>query len=74
MSAGLSLIGLGMAVKNAAALLEDFQRAGIAVEVTHRSKRRLFHPPGPTRGRGRPRLHPDDDRADNVMPPMPPAR
>src|SRR5271166_3468440 len=34
--------GLGMAVKNAAALLDAFCAAGIAVEVTHRSKRRLF--------------------------------
>ena len=36
--------GLGMAVKNAAALLEQFQKAGIVVEVTHRSKRRLLRP------------------------------
>ena len=34
--------GLGMAVKNAAALLDAFWAAGIAVEVTHRPKRRLF--------------------------------
>ena len=34
--------GLGMAVKNAAALLDAFCAAGIAVEVTHRSARRLF--------------------------------
>ena len=60
---------LGMAVKNAAALLADFAQAGIAVEVTHRSKRRLFglaglaplrdavappRRPDPERGRGRP--------------------
>ena len=65
--------GLGMAVKNAAALLDAFCAAGIAVEVTHRSKRRLFglaglaplrdavrppYRPDPTRGRGRPRLGP----------------
>ena len=61
--------GLGMAVKNAAGLLDDFCAAGIAVEVTHRSKRRLFgltglaplreavrppYRPEPGRGRGRP--------------------
>jgi len=63
--------GLGMAVKNATALLDEFAAAGIAVEVTHRSKRRLFgltglaplrdqvappRRPEPGRGRGRPRL------------------
>jgi len=61
--------GLGMAVKNAAALLDGFCAQGIAVEVTHRSKRRLFglaglaplraevappRRPMPGRGRGRP--------------------
>ncbi len=61
--------GLGMAVKNATALLDDFVTAEIAVEVTHRSKRRLFglaglaplreqvrppRRPEPGRGRGRP--------------------
>jgi hypothetical protein len=34
--------GLGMAVKNATALLDAFCRAGIVIEVTHRSRRRLF--------------------------------
>ena len=34
--------GLGMAIKNAGALPAAFCAAGIAVEVTHRSKRRLF--------------------------------
>lgn len=34
--------GLGIAVKNAAALLDSFVALGIAIEVTHRSKRRLF--------------------------------
>jgi hypothetical protein len=38
-----SLAGsLGIAVKNAAALLEAFVARGIAIEVTHRSKRRLY--------------------------------
>jgi hypothetical protein len=61
--------GLGMAVKNATALLDSFAAAGVAVEVTHRSRRRLFglqglaplrdgvRPPWrpePGRGRGRP--------------------
>lgn len=61
--------GLGMAVKNATVLLDGFADAGIAVEVTHRSKRRLFglqgmaplrdevappRRPEPGRGRGRP--------------------
>lgn len=34
--------GLRIAVKNAAALLDSFVARGIAIEVTHRSKRRLF--------------------------------
>ena len=34
--------GLHIAVKNAAALLDSFVARGIAIEVTHRSKRRLF--------------------------------
>jgi hypothetical protein len=34
--------GLGIAVKNATALLDAFVARGIAIEVTHRSKRRLF--------------------------------
>jgi hypothetical protein len=33
---------LGIAVKNATALLHTFVARGIAIEVTHRSKRRLF--------------------------------
>jgi hypothetical protein len=31
-----------MAVKNATALLDRFCREGIAIEMTHRSKRRLY--------------------------------
>ena len=34
--------GLGMALKNATLLLDDFCATGIAIEVTHRSKCRLF--------------------------------
>ena len=74
-----------MAVKNATHLLDDFRAAGIAVEVTHRSKRRLFglsglaslrdvvrppYRPEPGRGRGRPRLTPP---AESVLPLLPPA-
>jgi hypothetical protein len=53
--------GLGMAVKNAAALLDAFRAAGIAVEVTHRSKRRLFGLTGlaPLRDAVRPPYRPD---------------
>ena len=61
--------GLGMAVKNALELLAGFCADGITIEVTHRSKRRLFglaglaplrdeisppRRPEPGRGRGRP--------------------
>ena len=61
--------GLGIAVKNASALLEALVERGIAIEVTHRSKRRLYglkdlgplreeasppRRPTPGRGRGRP--------------------
>jgi hypothetical protein len=78
--------GLGMAVKNAAALLDDFHRAGIAVEVTHRAKRRLLgltglaplraavrppYRPDPARGRGRPRRDQPDDPADSAVPALP---
>ena len=67
--------GLGMAVKNATLLLDDFCAAGIAIEVTHRAKRRLFgltglaplrdvvrppYRPEPGRGRGRPPLVAED--------------
>jgi hypothetical protein len=87
-SASSLATGLGIAVKNAAALLDAFCAAGIAIEVTHRSRRRLFglkglaplrdavsppYRPDPTRGRGRPRLEAPDDRAASVIPPLPPA-
>jgi hypothetical protein len=73
-----------MAVKNAARLLDAFCAEGIAVEVTHRSKRRLFTlttlaslregvaPPRrtmPGRGRGRPRTVPV--AAELAPPPLP---
>jgi hypothetical protein len=78
--------GLGMAIKNATALLEDFRAADIAVEVTHRSARRLYalaglaplrdqvappRRPIPGRGRGRPRLLPPDEAVPQPDP-MPP--
>ena len=65
--------GLSMAVKNASFLLEEFCAEGVAVEVTHRSRRRIFGLAGlaplrnevapprrsqPGRGRGRPPLLP----------------
>lgn len=80
--------GLGMAVKNAAALLDEFRRAGLVVEVTHRSKRRLFglaglvplreavqppYRPDPNRGRGRPRHDREKDVADHPELPITPA-
>ena len=74
--------GLGMAVKNAIALLDWFAEAGIVVEVTRRSKRRLFglaglaplrdevappRRPEPGRGRGRPPLIKPDE-APPILP------
>ncbi|MBO0739738.1 MAG: hypothetical protein J2P48_24895, partial [Alphaproteobacteria bacterium] len=69
-----SLAGsLGVAIKNAAALLDMFIARDIAIEVTHRSKRRLYglkhlapwreeiappRRPMPGRGRGRPPRRP----------------
>ena len=67
-----------MAVKNAAALLDEFCRLGITVEVSHRAKRRLFglagmaplrdqtappRRPEPGRGRGRPPLRAEQKEA-----------
>ena len=79
--------GLGMAVKNATLLLDDFCAAGIAIEVTHRSKRRLFgltglaplrdvvrppYRPEPGRGRGRPPLARRGAITVPALPPVPP--
>ena len=62
---------IGMSIKNAGMLLDRFCADSVAVEVTHRSARRLFglsglaplrevvrppRRPEPGRGRGRPRL------------------
>jgi hypothetical protein len=86
-SASSLAAGLGMAVKNATLLLDDFCAAGIAVEVTHRSKRRLFgltglaplrdvvrppYRPEPGRGRGRPPLVAEDAITVPALPPVPP--
>jgi hypothetical protein len=74
--------GLGLAVKNAIRMLDGLVSAGIAVDVTHRSKRRLFglaglaplaavvrppYRPEPGRGRGRPPLIVDEP----ALPPVP---
>jgi len=73
--------GLGMAVKNAIALLDWFAEVGIVVEVTRRSKRRLFglaglaplrdevappRRPEPGRGRGRPPLIKPEETLPNL--------
>jgi len=77
---------LGMAVKNAAVLLAQFQAAGIALEVSHRSKRRLYglttlaplraevappRRPELGRGRGRPPILPLKEESI-PPPPLPP--
>jgi hypothetical protein len=75
---------LGMATQNAAHLLDRFCADGIAIEVTHRSKRRLYglaalaplrdgvappRRPEPGRGRGRPPILLVEDVI--VHPPLP---
>ncbi len=77
--------GVGIAVKNATALLDSFCAEEIAIEMTHRSKRRLYglaglaplrdgvappRRPEPGRGRGRPPLTP---AKETTPPPLPPA-
>ena len=76
--------GLGVTVKSAIRLLDGLVAAGVAVEVTHRSKRRLFglkgmaplgaavrppYRPEPGRGRGRPPTLPVEE--DVAAPPLP---
>jgi hypothetical protein len=79
---------LGVAVKNASRILEELVAAGIAIEVTHRAKRRLFgleglaplrevvrppYRPNPERGRGRPRLEIEEEVPEAApLPPLPP--
>ncbi len=72
---------LGIAVKNAIRLLDELVAGGIAVEVTHRAKRRLFalaglaplrdivrppYRPDPNRGRGQPRHGIEEDFVDST--------
>jgi hypothetical protein len=80
--------GLGVTVKSAIRLLDGLVAAGVAIELTHRSKRRLFglkgmaplgavvrppYRPEPGRGRGRPPiLAVEDDGGDTPLP-LPPA-
>ena len=74
---------LGMSIKSATALLNEFVARGIVAEVTHRSARRLFGLPSmkavgeattaprrpvPGRGRGRP----SEAKVIEVFPPVPP--
>jgi hypothetical protein len=76
---------LGMSIKSACVLLDEFCANGVAIEVTHRSARRLFglsglapirdvvappRRPEPGRGRGRP-PHPAAE-APRELPPLPP--
>ena len=77
---------IGMSVKCASELLDRFVAADVAVEVTHRSARRLFgladlaplrdgvappRRPEPGRGRGRPPILPIADKIA-APPPLPP--
>ena len=70
---------LGIAVKNAIRILDELVAAEIAIEVTHRAKRRLFglhgltplrdavrppYRPDPNRGPGRPRHDTGEDEPD----------
>ncbi len=78
---------LGIAVKNAIRILDTLVSAEVAIEVTHRSKRRLFalsglvpirdavRPPyraEPGRGRGRPRHEIEQAVTDTAPFPLPP--
>lgn len=78
---------LGIAVKNAIRILDELQASQLAIEVTHRSKRRLFgltglaplrdvvqppYRPGPNRGPGRPRFEVEDDQPAALLGPLPP--
>jgi len=75
---------LGIAVKNAIRILDALIKAEIAIEVSHRAKRRLFalqglaplqhvvqppYRPDPSRGRGRPR-HENEEDAPEAPPPL----
>ncbi len=78
---------IGMSVKSATELLDRFVAADVVIEVTHRSKRRLFglaglaplrdvvrppYRPDPNRGRGRPWHEIVTEEAEHEVPPLPP--
>ena len=78
---------IGMSVKCATELLDRFVAAEVAVEVTHRSARRLFglremaplgeavrppYRPDPNRGRGRPPIFAIEEDSAGPAVPMPP--
>ena len=76
-----------IAVKNALLILDALVAGGLAVEVRHRSKRRLFgltgltplrdavrppYRPDPELGRGRPRVDIEEDLVEVAASPLPP--
>lgn len=78
---------LGIAIKSAIRVLDELVATGIAIEVTHRSKRRLFglqglaplrrvvqppYRPDPSLGPGRPRHEFEEEEAEVAPPPLPP--
>ena len=78
---------VGVSIRAATTMLDEFVGQEIAVEVTHRSARRLFglagmvpvrdattgpRRPEPGRGRGRPRLTREVEGAEEVSAPLPP--
>ena len=87
LSATTLAAAIGMSIKSATAMLDGFVAEGIAVEVTHRSARRLFglagvapvrdataapRRPEPGRGRGRPPLATQVEMSDAPAAPPPP--
>lgn len=64
MSATSLARGLGVSIKSALLLLEGFLRDGIVIEITHRSKRRLFALPllAPLREAAKKPVRPDASR------------
>ena len=87
MSATTLARAIGMSIKSATELLDRFVAADVAVEVTHRSARRLFglarlaplrdvvQPPvrpHPSRGPGRPRHETVEDDTASEVPSLPP--
>ncbi|WP_234730193.1 hypothetical protein [Acidocella facilis] len=87
LSAATLARSLGLARKSALRILEALQAAAIVIEVTHRSKRRLFglaglaplrervrppYRPVPGRRPGRPRADFEPEAAELAPPPLPP--